>query len=126
MGILAALTHVTHYRYDRPITLGMQTVRLRPAPHTRSHVQSYSLTISPKEHFINWQQDPFGNWQARVIFQKPIKEFRIEVGLVTEIRVFNPFDFFLEDSAQEFPFVYEKLLKESSPPIWKSKNRGRS
>jgi len=124
MGMLTALHHVTHYRYDRPVALGMQTIRLRPAPHTRSHVQSYSLKVSPAEHFINWQQDPFGNYQARVIFPKDIQEFRVEVDLVTEIRVFNPFDFFLEDYAKDFPFAYEALLKEELAPYLELKEKG--
>jgi len=124
MGMLAALYHVTHYRYDRPISLGMQTIRLRPAPHTRSHIQSYSLKISPAEHFINWQQDPFGNYQAQVIFPKPVREFRVEVDLVTEIRVFNPFDFFLEPYAKDFPFQYEGLLKEELTPYLEVREKG--
>ncbi len=116
MSIVAALNHVTHYTYDRPVSLGMQTIRLRPAPHVRSHIQSYSLKISPKEHFINWQQDPFGNFQARVVFPEKISEFKIEVDLLTEVRIFNPFDFFLEDYAQDFPFVYEPGLKDELAP----------
>jgi len=124
MKMLTALNHVTHYRYDHPIALGMQTIRLRPAPHTRSHIQSYSLTVSPKEHFINWQQDPFGNYQAQVIFPKKTKEFRVEVDVVTEIRVFNPFDFFLEEYAKIFPFPYEGLLKEELTPYLEIKENG--
>jgi uncharacterized protein (DUF2126 family) len=124
MGMRAALCHVTHYRYDRAVTLGIQTIRLRPAPHTRSHIQSYSLKIEPEEHFINWQQDPFGNHLAKVVFPKKVKEFRVEVDLVTEIRVFNPFDFFLEDYAKDFPFAYESLLKEELAPYLEVKESG--
>jgi len=124
MGMLTALHHSTRYKYDRPISLGMQTIRLRPAPHTHSHVQSYSLKISPAEHFINWQQDPFGNYLARVVFPEKVKEFVVEVDLVTEIRVFNPFDFFLEDYAKNFPFTYEPLLKEELTPYLEIKEKG--
>ncbi len=116
MALLAALNHVTEYTYDHPISFGMQTIRLRPAPHTRSHIQSYSLNIEPKEHFINWQQDPFGNYLAKVVIPEKATRFRIEVDLVTEIRVFNPFDFFLEDYAKEATFAYEALLKEELAP----------
>lgn len=124
MSITAALHHVTHYRYDRLTSLGMQTIRLRPAPHARSHIQSYSLKVKPAEHFINWQQDPFGNFLAKVVFPEKIKEFRIEVDLLTEIRVFNPFDFFLEDHAKDFPFKYEDTVREQLTPYLEIKEDG--
>lgn len=124
MSITVALYHATHYRYNRPTTLGMQTVRLRPAPHARSHIQSYSLKIHPRDHFINWQQDPFGNFMARLVFPEKVKEFKIEVDLLTEIRVFNPFDFFLEDYAENFPFTYERELKMELAPYLEIKERG--
>ncbi|MDB2414877.1 transglutaminase family protein [Rickettsiales bacterium] len=124
MSIIAALHHVTHYRYDKPVALGMQTVRLRPAPHVRANIQSYSLKIKPKEHFINWQQDPFGNFLAKVIFPEKVKEFKIEVDLLTEIRVFNPFDFFLEDCAKSFPLKYDDGLKEELAPYLEIKENG--
>ncbi|ESQ79744.1 DUF2126 domain-containing protein [Asticcacaulis sp. YBE204] len=116
MTILAAQNHVTEYRYDRSITLGPQVIRLRPAPHTRAHVQSYSLKVSPENHFINWQQDPFGNWLARIVFPEKVNHFKVEVDLVLEIRVFNPFDFFLEDSASFYPFGYSDALKDELAP----------
>ena len=122
MSIVTALTHVTHYRYDRPVSLGMQTIRLRPAPHTRTQVSSYSLRITPKNHFINWQQDPFGNYLARIVFPEKVTEFKIEVDLLAEIRVFNPFDFFLEEYAQNFPFTYESLLREELAPYLEVKD----
>lgn len=124
MSITAALNHLTHYRYERPVSLGMQTVRLRPAPHARSHIQSYSLKIAPKNHFINWQQDPFGNYLARIVFPEKVSEFRIEVDLLTEIKVFNPFDFFLEDHAKDFPIAYEKELREELAPYREVKEEG--
>lgn len=124
MSIVAGLNHVTHYRYDRPASLGMQTIRLRPAPHVRSHIKSYSLKITPKEHFINWQQDPFGNFLARVVFPEKISELKIEVDLITEIRAFNPFDFFLEEYARDFPFKYDPDLREELAPYLEVKERG--
>ena len=116
MSIHAALQHITHYRYDRPVQLGPQIVRLRPAPHCRSKIISYSLKVEPALHFINWQQDPFSNWQARLVFPEKTTEFKVTVDLVTEMAVFNPFDFFLEPEAENFPFHYEPLLKEELAP----------
>ncbi|MCG2593844.1 transglutaminase family protein [Ramlibacter sp. XY19] len=116
MSIHAALNHVTHYRYDRPVTLGPQVVRLRPAPHCRSKVISYSLRVEPARHFINWQQDPFANFQARLVFPEPTTEFKVTVDLVVEMAVYNPFDFFLEPSAEKFPFEYEPVVAQELAP----------
>ena len=116
MSIHAALTHVTHYQYDRPVQLGPQVVRLRPAPHCRSNVISYSLRIEPAEHFINWQQDPFANYQARLVFPQKTREFKVTVDLVVEMAVYNAFDFFLEPSAENFPFRYEPEVAQELGP----------
>ncbi|MCB9950091.1 MAG: transglutaminase family protein [Planctomycetaceae bacterium] len=117
MSIRVGLRHVTEYRYDRLVNLGPQIVRLRPAPHCRTPVRSYSLEIDPKQHFINWQQDPHGNFQARLVFDEPTDVFRIGVDLVADLTVINPFDFFIEEGAEEFPFEYDPELKKTLQPF---------
>jgi uncharacterized protein (DUF2126 family)/transglutaminase-like putative cysteine protease len=117
VSVHVALNHIMHYRYDRPVTLGPQIIRLRPAPHCRTRILSYSLKITPGEHFINWQQDPLSNYQARVVFSKPAPELKIEVDLTAEMAVQNPFDFFLEPYAQQFPFKYEPIEARELAPF---------
>ncbi|HEX5093984.1 MAG TPA: transglutaminase family protein, partial [Burkholderiales bacterium] len=116
MSIHVALNHVTEYRYDRPVMLSPQVVRLRPAPHARTPVHAYSLKVTPDKHFINWQQDPQANWLARLVFPERTSEFRVEVDLVAEMSVINPFDFFLEPVAEKIPFEYDDTLKLELAP----------
>jgi uncharacterized protein (DUF2126 family)/transglutaminase-like putative cysteine protease len=116
VSIHVALHHVTHYRYDRAVDLGPQIVRLRPAAHSRTRVLSYALKVLPEKHFINWQQDPQGNYLARLVFPEKTDELRIEVDLVAEMAVFNPFDFFLEPYAEKIPFAYSADEKRELTP----------
>lgn len=107
MSIHVALNHVTHYRYDRLVNLSPQVVRLRPAPHSRTRILSYSMKVEPVMHFINWQQDAFANHLARLVFPERTQEFKVTIDLVAEMAVYNPFDFFLEPHAENYPFQYD-------------------
>jgi uncharacterized protein (DUF2126 family)/transglutaminase-like putative cysteine protease len=116
MAIRVALHHRTLYTYDQPVPLSPHEVRLRPAPHARTPVVSYSLRVTPEQHFVNWQQDPYGNWVARYVFPEPARELSFTVELVARMTVINPFDFFVEQYAERYPFTYtEQLAYELAP-----------
>jgi len=117
MPIHVALHHKTHYTYDRPVGHGPHVVRLRPAPHCRTRILSFSQTVTGGEHFINWQQDPFSNWNARLVFPEKMSELRVDVEVIAEMAVYNPFDFFLEESATHYPFQYEPGLRKDLTPF---------
>lgn len=112
MSIKAAIYHLTHYKYDRPVILQPQVIRLQPAPHSKTKVLSHSLRVSPSEHFVNVQQDPYGNYLTRFVFPEPVTELKIEVDLVADMTVYNPFDFFVEESGETWPFDYPEDLRE--------------
>jgi uncharacterized protein (DUF2126 family)/transglutaminase-like putative cysteine protease len=116
MVLHVALTHQTTYRYDRRVSMAPQVIRLRPAPHCRTPILSYALTIRPETHFLNWQQDPFGNFLARVVIPEETTEFSVTVDLVADMAVINPFDFFIEESAKDWPFTYDPVVKKELGP----------
>src|SRR5690606_6217623 len=109
--------HKTTYKYANPAAMSPHIIRLRPAPHNRTPIHHYSLTITPKEHFINWQQDPQGNYLARIVIPEKTPQFSVEVGLVGDLAAYSPFDFFLEPDAEEYPFAYVDSLKEELEPF---------
>ncbi|MBW9116204.1 transglutaminase family protein [Rhizobium cauense] len=112
MSIKASIYHLTHYKYDKPVRLGPQIIRLKPASHSKTRVISHSLKVSPSNHFVNLQQDPYGNYLARYVFPDPVTEFKIEVDLVADMTVYNPFDFFIEESAEMWPFSYPEEIRD--------------
>jgi uncharacterized protein (DUF2126 family)/transglutaminase-like putative cysteine protease len=124
MAIKVAINHKTEYRFDRQVNLSPHVLRLRPAAHARTPIHSYSLKVKPEKHFINWQQDPFGNYLARLVFQEKTNLLSIEVDLVAEMVVINPFDFFLEKHAEHYPFRYGSQLAKELIPYMEIKEGG--
>ena len=116
MSIHVALEHRSVYRFDRAVHVSPHVVRLRPAPHCRTPVRSYSMRVTPEVHFVNWQQDPFGNFLARLVFPDPTTELSVTVELIADLTVINPFDFFLEPEAEQYPFRYEPRLAHDLSP----------
>jgi uncharacterized protein (DUF2126 family)/transglutaminase-like putative cysteine protease len=124
MAIRVAINHSTTYHYDRLVALSPHVFRLRPAAHSRTRIESYSFKVFPREHFINWQQDPFGNYQARVVFPEKTTELRVEVELIADMVVINPFDFFVEEYAENYPFTYQGQLPKELIPYLEIKENG--
>lgn len=124
MTIRVSLAHKTIYRFDRSVSLSPHVVRLRPAAHCRTPVLSYSLEVKPKKHFINWQQDPFGNYLARLVFPDKTNELSIDVNVVADMTVINPFDFFLENGAEHYPFCYGDQLRRELAPYLERRESG--
>lgn len=124
MTIRVALNHVTRYTYDRMISVGPQTIRLRPAAHCRTPIPSYSLKIDAGDHFLNWQQDPYGNFLARAVFHEKVKELKVSVDLIADMTVINPFAFFVEEAAEDFPFKYADALQADLQPWLKVEDNG--
>src|SRR5260221_2917423 len=124
MSIRIAINHKTTYQYDRFVSLSPHVFRLRPAVHSRTPIEAYSFKVSPEQHFINWQQDPFGNYQARVVFPEKTKQLSIEVEVIADMIVINPFDFFVEDYAEKYPFTYKEHLAGELIPYLEIKENG--
>jgi uncharacterized protein (DUF2126 family)/transglutaminase-like putative cysteine protease len=124
MTIRVAIAHNTFYKFDRHVALSPHVIRLRPAPHSRTPIHSYSMKITPEEHFINWQQDAFGNYLARLVFPERTKEFSVEVEVLADMTVINPFDFFVDESAEHYPFKYDAQTKKELRPYLELKPCG--
>jgi len=116
MRIQVALNHRTEYRYDKAVYLGPQVIQLRPAPHCRTPILSYSLNVTPVDHILNWQLDPHHNHLARLLFPNKTDDFVVEVDLVAELSPVNPFDFFLEPGVEDYPFEYAPGLAKDLEP----------
>lgn len=124
MALKVAISHKTKYTYDRRVKLSPHIFRLRPAPHSRTPIEAYSIKIKPEEHFFNWQQDPFGNYLARIVFPEKTDELSIEVEIIADMKTINPFDFFVEETVEDFPFTYSEALKKELLPYLEINEEG--
>ena len=116
MPISVACNHNTSYKFDKPVLVYPHVVRLRPAPHIRTPIHAYSLKVFPEKHFINWQQDAFGNYLARLVFLEKTHELRIDVEVIADMNAYNPLDFFIEEYAENCPLEYCKLERSELSP----------
>jgi uncharacterized protein (DUF2126 family)/transglutaminase-like putative cysteine protease len=124
MALKIVISHKTKYKYDRPVSLSPHIFRLRPAPHSRTPIEAYSIKIEPKNQFFNWQQDPFGNYLARLVFPEKTTELSIDVEIIADLKTINPFDFFVEEYAEEFPFEYNETVKKELLPYLEITDNG--
>lgn len=125
MAIRVAIRHKTTYTYDRPVALSPHVFRLRPAVHSRTPIEAYSFKLQPTDHFLNWQQDPFGNFQARVVFPEKATQMVVDVEVIANMQVINPFDFFIEEYADHYPFKYSSVLEKELAPYLEHKEEGK-
>ena len=124
MALKVAIAHKTVYKYDRRVSLSPHIFRLRPAPHSRTPIEAYSIKIKPENHFFNWQQDPFGNYLARIVFPEKTEELSVEVEIIADLKTINPFDFFVEEAVENFPFTYSEDLKKELQPYLEISEKG--
>ncbi|RXP55485.1 transglutaminase family protein [Lutibacter sp. HS1-25] len=125
MALKIVISHKTTYKYDRAVSLSPHIFRLRPAPHCRTPIESYSIKIKPENQFLNWQQDPFGNYMARLIFPEKTKELSVDVEIIADLKTINPFDFFVEEAAEEYPFEYSETIKKELIPYLEIRENGK-
>jgi len=124
MALKVCISHKTTYKYDKLVNLSPHIFRLRPAPHSRTPIDSYAIKITPENHFFNWQQDPFGNYMARIVFPEKTKELSVAIEIIADLKTINPFDFFVEESAENFPFTYSENTKKELLPYLESIDAG--
>ncbi len=124
MALKVSIAHKTTYKYDRKINLSPHIFRLRPAPHSRTPIEAYSIKIKPENHFFNWQQDPFGNYLARIVFPEKTDELTVDIEIIADLKTINPFDFFVEETVENYPFSYSEDLKKELLPYLEVTEKG--
>ena len=124
MALKVSISHKTTYKYDRRINLSPHIFRLRPAPHSRTPIEAYSIKIKPDNHFFNWQQDPFGNYLARIVFPEKTDFLSVDIEIIADLKTINPFDFFVEKGVENYPFVYSEELKKELLPYLEITEKG--
>ena len=100
------IKHLTHYYYDRPITLGPQSIRLNPSRYYPIEINDFSIDINPKPVSLEWFNDIYNNSIASAVFSQSTMELHINVSLSAKLRPLNIINFELPYIYQKYPFFY--------------------
>ncbi|MFT8550349.1 MAG: transglutaminase family protein [Acetobacter okinawensis] len=118
MSSHVTLLHRTCYRYDRPVSMGPQTIRLRPMQASRTPIESYGLHISPKGSQLRWERDSCGNDVACVGFSDRLTHFDIEVSLVADMTVYDPLlQTSSDDACEDLPLAHYLNQADCAPEV---------
>ncbi len=80
------VTHVTTYRYEKPVSIGHNEARLRPRASTAQEVLDDDVAIEPKPQSRSQFVDYFGNRGDFFLLDAPHRELRVEATSVVDVR----------------------------------------
>ena len=103
---ILAITHVTTYRYARPVAFGEHRMMLRPRDDGDQRILQSELEITPEPRALDWSRDAFGNHVAIAQFAERAAElsFVSTIRLVHDAAEFRAGD--IEPYARTCPFHY--------------------